>query len=413
MKTRNKGPRNKKKDDYYIEVVKVMPSIVSEKNVETLWKLYRNVGETVEDVKHRLLDSLENNINLSAEFCGKIDNSVVESEQMHVCSSNESTEDEDLESENESTVTEEEDEEEEGEGEDGEITEEERNEIKEMECVKSEFADGDDSGFGNSLYLGDILDIDLQESDKLFDISSDWSSDNMKEECKDWTFNSCSTDSFESASNCTYDVPRLKRITNAELVADEFTLIRKNAESNEVAAEVGKVSQRRSEINKPMICDMYGVRTINYNYFEPEVKIPDNFKISKLSDSSNDEELELSEKSSFNTFAAKLTAVRMEGTDFIVSSNRFRNKNKRKRAAGYDDFWHSFAVNLSSDSDTNEDLINECKSKKQRLLILPGDGQNKSISTSDTSSSSSCTCSRSSCSCSATSSDSNDEQDDS
>ncbi|OXU30810.1 hypothetical protein TSAR_010506 [Trichomalopsis sarcophagae] len=340
--------------------------------METLWKLYRNIGETIEDMKIRLTQpSLKN----KSFTCSEHNNS----QNKYIKTESESS---DCEKENEST--------------DSTITvEQEPDEILiKSESEKSEYHDND---LSNSNTFDDVLDIQLRESNEniqLSDIHDDIDTQDWPSESSIHRHNSRNSESrVDPTPNCTYDVPRLKQITKEELIFEKKTTSRKkrtavvDVKKEESAGGSGKKSR------EPIIVDMYGIRTISYNESPPKVKIPDCFKTSRLSDSSCDEEIELVEEKRHSS----------------ILKNRFRN-NKRKRSDD-NDFLLAYAVNLSGESDAAEaSLIKKIRGEENskdfdRLSEEDLEEQleivNNTTSTTTSSSSSSCTCTRSSCSCSA------------
>ncbi|XP_003427277.1 dentin sialophosphoprotein-like [Nasonia vitripennis] len=338
--------------------------------METLWKLYRNIGETVEDMKIRLAHSSSQNKSFT---CSEYNNS------QNKCIKTES-ESSDCEKENEST--------------DSSITAEQLDTKSDEILIKSESEKSEfhDNNLSNSNTFDDVLDIQLRESNKNIhdDIDTqDWPSESSIH----WHNSRNSESRVDPTPNCTYDLPRLKQITKEELIFEKKTTSRKkrtavvDVKKEESAGGSGKKSR------EPIIVDMYGIRTINYNESPPKVKIPDCFKTSRLSDSSCDEEIELVEEKRHPS----------------ILKNRFRN-NKRKRSVD-NDFLLAYAVNLSSESDAAEaSLIKKIRGEENskdfdRLSEEDLEEQleivNNTMSTTTSSSSSSCTCTRSSCSCSA------------
>ena len=404
VRKRNKRLRSEEKEDS-IQILSIEQPSISEKTLETLWKLYRNAGETIEDVKLRLVDMPS----VKTEFCFQSDNNY---NVKNMTASIKDGDDESFYSENESAEKDEED------------SAKDSRKVKDMKNLKniptkkikiekrSESTDCD-SICEQPLCLSEILTVEIQESGNTIQFPCDLEVDSIKDqECtNDSTFKVTTLRASESLvepiPNCTYAVPRLRQITNAELVVANKIITRASRNKNagvkievkeeipssdddntirDLCAKLTDVKPRTlkkrlssCEDDEPIIKEMHGVRTRSYNLRAPKVEIPKCFKVSKLSDN---EEIELFDQSSW------------KGSLNAAGSSSIKRETKWS-----DNFLCTLTVNLSSDSDISE--LEKRNVKQRKLSTVKTKNTPKISKSSETSSSlgsSSCTCTHSPCS---------------
>ncbi|XP_023246070.1 putative uncharacterized protein DDB_G0270496 [Copidosoma floridanum] len=419
-----------------IEVLTVKKAIKSRRMLETFWKLHRFPGETLKDVKKRLLETSEtavpikkevaddgydtqNSFNVSIkkepnfeennDTCATVELNVPdESNQPDVCEviaqvdEPATNEDSDSDTENVSRLIKEE-----YLNTYGSTDDESKDDIDEDNEDDEDDTEDQQSFAGKEILAEDFLEVviheeDEEKNDNFYTPDNSMANDNLAEDQVNWTFEK-SSESINNSSltmsaiNTVYRVPEMKRFEKEYLLNlhKKKKLMKKAAEKKvpklliKLSPECHIQKDAALDPDQPVVCDMYGTRTFNYNSL-PRVKIPKWQAYSRLSDSdtSSEEELRGFEKQVPNSL--KLNPFRTAEAEENFSANvkeagalelrnwfpSSRKTKKRKRRSKSDSSWCE--SNISEYSEIDDVDVTLVKLKKEK---------NKSSSNKDTSNS--------------------------
>ena len=453
VKRRNRRLLIEEKDDS-IEVLSVKKTIKSKKMLDTLWKLYREPGETVQDVKKRMIDLSENQDKIKSEEIthnefnrNTFPNVEIKQEPMfdnseyalEIEEANKTIKTQDGESdsdpENVSYLIKQEymmnyaDSELENDSENEEKTREIAEEVENDESEDEDEEDSDedevcednhyniklennydvtdmnglyDSGCDDTVYwLADHLNVEIIENnnDNIFLPPEDPLGSNLSGENVNWTFERPAEVADNSMLTCsvvesTYNAPKLKQISKNYLVDGKKKKKKKKVEKAVETRTVPKIIiktdgpvmriKRESEddSDKPIICDMYGTRTINYNH-PPKVKMPRWQSCSRLSDSdggsSESEKLKIkkepkdSDEKPIVKKQQNISPLKMRPENALELRNWFpqqkKNNKKRRNRKKSDSSWCE--SNVSDYSDIDDFTVTLVKMKKEKRSLTP------------------------------------------
>lgn len=330
-----------------LEIEKV---IKSKKSLETLWKLHRFPGETVEEIKKRLMDpkvELQSDSDVDDEkHFGKTNDSesdvpTDDTYEDYTCRNNkknqsEESEDEEIESEDQSN-----DSDEENQDEDYRLARMTRNQrkhlkeiaeyrkLKEEENEETLVLQGITANDQEISCLNEFLEmkIDVNENE-VFSVKAKRHDD---------------SDSSQMSIDTVYNVPQLKRQPIKSIHPRIFQQRLKEKKKAKALAKKNKIPLAEQTHNpvllkenvpcdgqddRPIICEVDGLKTYNYNH-PPKVIIPKGFEIEKLSDSSNDEEV-VDEGNSDSSLIETRVKESTRGQEALELKNWFP-KRKRDR----------------------------------------------------------------------------------
>ncbi|KAJ8675954.1 hypothetical protein QAD02_011740 [Eretmocerus hayati] len=397
---------------------------MSKKKFRTLWKLLRNPGETEEDVKKRLFEDGENDLTLGTSEISKVaqndmhnpqfitikkepelldgdGDSAQEPLQELKCSIDSDSDPEhvsrvikqeymmhyaDSEMETDNDKDEGSEDKYMDQGSDAEL----ENAV-DLTNVSQEQLNGllMDVSDEEILPISDYLAVDLTETaeeDPLQELNRSNYEDPDSEKVN-WSFDiSCRIENplltvNNPELNCPFRAPKLKQISKKHLTSRKRKK-KKNSKKIQLepsSIDIPTVVVKDNEPNDdgPIVCDMYGTRTINYNH-PPKMKVPKWQSRSRLSDSgSSNSEFDKEHVSKSQTE----THINNK-SDALELKNWFPKDKKRKRLRqrkNSNSSWHD--SDISAYSDVDEHVKKLVRMKKEKRSSTPeADDHNDSSS---------------------------------
>jgi hypothetical protein len=397
------------------QVLSIKEIVESKKMLDIHWKLYRFPGESLEDIKNQLLHSLSKNavkrkteVLSNDEECSeeeffindKIKNSSKIINTLAVDSDSEfgnisyfikqghmNNNDKIVLKNKSKDIT--------GEKQDfrkimEDLSKNEKSEeVNNMKCInnisirnrnfyKEEDEEDDNVSFDYNYeapcLLADFLEIEIIVNDTdniLIQPESFLEIDTVMENIN-WTFEKIS----QSYCNSLYHVPQVKQFSN-----QHFPKYRKVAKRRiRKTQKLTKAKATENDINNPIICNMYGIRTINSNYHQPQLQKTNYIQSSEnLTDTSEDCDGELKNYENKITHSSDnytkdhrngMSNAIVNQEDTLELSNKL-SKDYSSKEIKLIDFCYKLDLSNSS-SEVEFDTVSQSIANKKKTFVLEG-----------------------------------------
>ncbi|OXU18977.1 hypothetical protein TSAR_005356 [Trichomalopsis sarcophagae] len=239
----------------------------------------------------------------------------------------------------------------------------------------------------------DLFEVEIDEDDRenIFEPPETLVENSLPEQDVNWNFETTSRNPAftQSLLDSIYGAPKLKELTSKGLQFKK----KNKTKCNRKKAAMKKIKIEPAEVVQPVavedpntqgiVCDMYGTRTVNYNY-PPTIKMSKGREITKLSDSSDSEyeppirkikqEVVSPNEDSSSNVPMPTPAAEKNDNNPLKLTSWFPSRKRKANTGNSDESWHgSNASEMDSDLEEfdQKSRIRYMKIKKEKGLPEP------------------------------------------